>query len=33
MVEIAKTQEGEVGDGTTTATVLARSILEEAYGN
>jgi chaperonin GroEL len=29
MVEISKTQEEEVGDGTTTATVLAQSIVNE----
>lgn len=30
MVEIAKTQESEVGDGTTTATVIAGKLLENA---
>jgi len=30
MVEIAKTQEGEVGDGTTTAVMLAGKLLENA---
>ena len=30
MVEVAKTQEIEVGDGTTTATVIAGALLENA---
>ncbi|MDO8624654.1 MAG: thermosome subunit beta, partial [Candidatus Diapherotrites archaeon] len=30
MVEVAKTQDDEVGDGTTTATVLAGTLLEKA---
>src|SRR3989339_2153494 len=30
MVEIAKTQENEVGDGTTTAVILAGELLENA---
>src|SRR3989338_4708057 len=30
MVEVAKTQDNEVGDGTTTATVLAGTLLEKA---
>jgi chaperonin GroEL (HSP60 family) len=30
MVEIAKTQEGEVGDGTTTAVMIAGKLLENA---
>lgn len=30
MVEVAKTQDSEVGDGTTTATVLAGTLLEKA---
>ena len=30
MVEIAKTQESEVGDGTTTAVMLAGKLLENA---
>ena len=30
MVEIAKTQEAEVGDGTTTAVLLAGKLLENA---
>jgi archaeal chaperonin len=32
MVEIAKTQENEVGDGTTTAVMLAGKLLENAEG-
>ena len=32
MVEIAKTQESEVGDGTTTAALLAGKLLEKAEG-
>lgn len=32
MVDIAKTQENEVGDGTTTAVVLAGKLLENAEG-
>jgi thermosome len=32
MVEIAKTQESEVGDGTTTAAVLGGKLLEQAEG-
>src|SRR3990167_9492317 len=32
MVEIAKTQESEVGDGTTTAALLAGKLLENAEG-
>ncbi|MCK8518319.1 thermosome subunit alpha [Methanoculleus sp. 7T] len=30
VVEVAETQDGEVGDGTTTATVLVGSLMEEA---
>jgi chaperonin GroEL (HSP60 family) len=32
MVEIAKTQDSEVGDGTTTAVVLAGELLKQAEG-
>jgi len=32
MVEIAKTQDAEVGDGTTTAVVLAGELLKQAEG-
>ena len=33
MVEIAKTQDDEVGDGTTTATLLAQAIVREGLKN
>src|SRR3989344_2548841 len=32
MVEVAKTQEDEVGDGTTTAVILAGELLKKAEG-